>query len=147
LGQQIVQGAFLRTPVHEVVELHQGAALLAGDLHIVKNSPCWVQHGAADEILADGHRAEAVDAHQALIEHQPIYSLFRRGSPFKGAGLSARQEVLNKFLEFRVHGVALFVGSWCSLPPSASRRLIRSSSALAWALSRPSDWFSPPAIR
>src|SRR5260370_36481558 len=90
----------------------------AGNLYIVKDISAWVQHGAADEILADGHRAEVVDAYQALVEHQPIYSLFGRVSPLECAGPRARQEARNKFFEFSVHGFASFVASWCSLPPS-----------------------------
>src|SRR5207244_5416022 len=39
LGQQIVQGALLKTPVHEVVEPHQGATLSPGILHILKDGP------------------------------------------------------------------------------------------------------------
>src|SRR5207302_696674 len=128
LRQEIVQGALLRVPVHEIIERHQGATLPSGNLHIMKDIPTRVQHGAADEILADGHWAEVVNAHQALVEYQPIYPLFGRVSPLEGAGLGTRQEVLNKFSEFRAHGVAPFVGSWCSRPPSASRSRIRSSS-------------------
>src|SRR5262245_8711698 len=69
LSQEVVQGALLSTPVDEVVEGHQEVTLPPGDLHIVKDIPFLVQHRAAHERFADGHRAEAIAAHEALVEH------------------------------------------------------------------------------
>src|SRR5437588_12872561 len=81
LGQQIIKGVFLKTSVHEIVKRHQFFSTSPSNLDIVKDMPFSVQNGAADECIS----AEAIDAHQPLVEHQPIHSRLGRRRPFEDA--------------------------------------------------------------